>query len=67
MNLGRSEYYVLKEKERDLNLLLEKFKHVVKNFEKFDWTFEPFMAVALGYKDAKMISDIHKKYSEKKK
>ncbi len=62
MNLGRSEYYKLKEKEKDLEILLSKFKYAADSWDKFDWGVHPYMMIALEFKDAKFLSDMIKKY-----
>lgn len=64
MNLGRSEYYKLKEKEKDLQLLIERIKPFAVSQDKFDWKHNPYVTVAVQSNDAKFFSDMYEKYKE---
>lgn len=64
MNIGRSEYYLLKEKERDLKILLEKIKPFAVNQSNFDWRHSPFVTVAVRAEDAKFFYNMYRKYEQ---
>lgn len=65
MNIGRSEYYKLKEKENDLKLLIERIKPFAISQDKFDWENSPFVTVAIQPNVAKFFSDMYEKYGER--
>lgn len=65
MNIGRSEYYLLKEKERDLELLIERIKPFSIKQDRFDWKNCPYVTVAVQPNDAKFFEDMYEKYGKK--
>ena len=64
MNIGRSEYYLLKEKERDLKILLKKIKPFAVYQSNPDWAHNPFVTVAVQKKDAEFFYNMYRKYEQ---
>lgn len=64
MNMGRSEYYKLKEKERDLQLIIKRIKPIVISKGDFSVSY-PYGSFGIEPDDVKFFEDMYKKYMGK--
>ena len=65
MNIGRSEYNDLKEKEKDLRILLEKLEFTVIAFNGFQRQLNSDIKTTLKFEEAVFIADTFKKYKDR--